>query len=1791
MILFLIPVAYSQQTYVADPTHDYGDAPDSYHTTLPSEGARHWVSGSHTPRLGVAVDVEPDGQPTHDADGDDIHQDDEDGVLVDGHLMPGDDNMISVRLTGPGYLHGWADLNRNGEFESTEKLISAVPVNADEQNLNLPVPLPPDMDDGPLYARFRITTLEDIPPFGDAPDGEVEDYLWYVGEGGNENGLDFGDAPGMPDLPFLYPTLLVDNGARHQITQEIFLGLHTPPDPEIDGQPEPMAKGDDFNGYDDEDGVSFVTSLIPGGTGTVKVRATVTPSTPAYLNAWIDFNADGDWDDSGEQIFGALALMSGSHTLTFPIPASAVVGPTFARFRLSSLPELPVVDAAPDGEVEDYLIDIGEQQDELDWGDAPDDPDLSNDYPTLHASNGAAHQITDFLYLGSQGMPDAEPDGQPHLADATGDDTDGHDDEDGVHTLSALIPGGSAQLSVTVHASSVTGVLNAWIDFNADGDWMDSDEHVFIDHALSSGSHTLSFSVPASAVPGHTIARFRLSSIRGLDVTGLAPDGEVEDHQLFIGEEVIDHDFGDLPDPQYATLLINDGARHVVPAQPQLFLGNQVDIDPDGMPDPQALGDDIADQNDDEDGVSFTTPLVPGQIATAKVLASAPGILHVWVDFNGSGDFQHHEYCVAAQPLQGGINMVSFQVPSAAVPGLSFARFRFSSVRQLGPTGAAPDGEVEDYAIEIENEQEEELDFGDAPESPDTGGYPTLLASDGARHVVNNQFYLGTTSGPDIEADGQPDASALGDDNAGYDDEDGVLIPSTLTPHAPATFTVDVTAPPGRTGFLNAWLDVNADGDWQDPGEHMIIDTPLANGTHSLTLQMPGLTPGLSVTRFRYSSVRGLQTTGLAPNGEVEDYQVEIGEGNAEMDFGDLPDQPYHTLLASNGARHLLVSRLYLGDSVDPEADGQPTASADGDDLTDSDDEDGVWLPSTCFPGAPARIRVKVMGSGKLNAWIDFDQNGTLDHPGEQILTDETVSTGTFTYTITIPASAAPGHTAARFRVNQSGGLGPNGPAETGEVEDYWIKIEEELQPYDFGDLPDRFFRTLLVSDGARHLYDPDRFMGALLDTETDGQPSPQADGDDNQDQDDEDGVAFTSARVQGQSATVEIVVSRDGFLNAWIDWNGNNHFDPPAEWVFKDVAVSQGANILTVQVPKMAEPGSQYARFRYCSQQGLNWFGSAPDGEVEDYQVTIEGSNLEWDYGDLPDSPYPTLQVSDGARHHIHPKIFLGRRIDAEPDGQPDPGALGDDHDGYDDEDGVIFRFMPHAPQKAGFSVWASTDGYLNAWIDWNDNGSFADAGDQIATDEPLTAGRNHLVISVPGTLQETVLYSRFRFNTAGGLSWDGPAEDGEVEDYILRFDPVEPDEWSVPIRLELQDQYAVNSFGVHPNATDDFDESLDVLAPPPPPDGISTFFECPTDPQIHLQTDMRSPQMNAETNAILWSLLVNADATTTLSWEFSALPPRGHLLIWTAEAGNQINMRRQNRLTVQGSQTIHISYSLHTPVGFNFTRQGWHMVSLPVLPDNAQVANLFPNVLGDQAYEWNPMQGEYIPVSELLPGHGYWLPVQEPASLEISGEPLDLIQLSLKTGWNMIGAPFDIASVEADPQDAIPYQFIEWDDANQSYVVAQELLATHAYWVWAHSDCELIIYSNENGVVETQQTLAKSMNFASPPPPPFVFTDVESQTPQPGSFAVRQNYPNPFNPATSLSYTLGRDGEVDISIYTVQGEKIRTLVNGWQTAGDHKTRWDGMDGEGTSVPSGLYLIRVTTNEQTKTVKALRLK
>jgi hypothetical protein len=180
-------------------------------------------------------------------------------------------------------------------------------------------------------------------------------------------------------------------------------------------------------------------------------------------------------------------------------------------------------------------------------------------------------------------------------------------------------------------------------------------------------------------------------------------DGEVEDYQIRI-DPAATLDFGDAPDPTFPTRLASNGARHTVGP---LMLGTKIDAEPDGQPDAAAQGDDANPAaSDDEDGVVVIGAIVRGTNARVDVTSSQQALLQGFADWNHNGVWGAGEQIFTNQAVFPGVNMLTFPVPATAIPGPTFFRFRLSNSAGLGPagilpTGATPNGEIEDYRFDV----------------------------------------------------------------------------------------------------------------------------------------------------------------------------------------------------------------------------------------------------------------------------------------------------------------------------------------------------------------------------------------------------------------------------------------------------------------------------------------------------------------------------------------------------------------------------------------------------------------------------------------------------------------------------------------------------------------------------------------------------------------------------------------------------------------------------------------------------------------------------------------------------------------------------------------------------------------------------------------------------------------------------------------------------------------------------------------------------------------------------------
>ena len=101
----------------------------------------------------------------------------------------------------------------------------------------------------------------------------------------------------------------------------------------------------------------------------------------------------------------------------------------------------------------------------------------------------------------------------------------------------------------------------------------------------------------------------------------------------------------------------------------------------------------------------------------------------------------------------------------------------------------------------------------------------------------------------------------------------------------------------------------------------------------------------------------------------------------------------------------------------------------------------------------------------------------------------------------------------------------------------------------------------------------------------------------------------------------------------------------------------------------------------------------------------------------------------------------------------------------------------------------------------------------------------------------------------------------------------------------------------------------------------------------------------------------------------------------------------------------------------------------------------------------------------------------------------------------------------------------------------------------------------------------------------------ELDEDAPIANKFELMGNYPNPFNPETKIKFSTERDSNVEVTIYSLLGEKVNTIQSGQLSAGTYNISWFGQDQNGIKVPSGVYFYEVRSDNRTARGKMLLLK
>lgn len=761
-------------------------------------------------------------------------------------------------------------------------------------------------------------------------------------------------------------------------------------------------------------------------------------------------------------------------------------------------------------------------------------------------------------------------------------------------------------------------------------------------------------------------------------------------------------------------------------------LGSAIDGDPAAQPTSTADGDDTDAEGDDDDGVTLPGVLVTGTTASITVnanLTSSPtGGLYGWVDFNQDGDWSDAgEQVFTNIALANGNNNLSFAVPAGATPGISFARFILTSGALSGPGDQTNLGEVEDYQVNLVNNQ-----FSiDNPS-----------VAEGNAGTTNLTYTVSRTT------------------NANASSVDYAITGGTATAgsdYAPlAAGTLNFTA----GGALSQTITVTINGDLIVENNETVIITlsnpvsgGISNGTgtgtitndDSATLTLSGGTAKAETNGGTVAYTFTATLNAAVQGGFQVAYTTNNGTATAGSDYID-----------NDG------SLTFAGTAGESKT---ITVLVNGDILVELDETFTVALGAISGTTPTQLAAISTAGSPQTGTITNDD--AAVVSIAANVSQVETTTPQNFSVTLSNPVDVA---VTVQFTT-------ANGTATTADND--YTGIAGQTLTFAAGTTTAQTVPVTIISDTK---VEADEVYNVSIGTLNSGGRNVSlgtSSGTGTILNDDAAIVTLSGgiAQNEGNSGTTAYVFTatlnnavQGGVVATYATNDGtattadNDYTDNDGTLIFAGTAGETKTFTVLVNGDNKVEANETF-------QTALT--NLAVTGGVNPVNVSTSGSpqtatilNDEVDYGDAPDT-YGTLLASNGARHATVLGFRLGAGIDGENDGQPSANATGDGAD----EDGVTLPNPLVTSTTANVTVNASSAGRLDGWVDFNNNGSWADAGENVFNNVAVAAGNNSLSFLVPNGATPSNTFARFRLSSAGGLAFNGAAADGEVEDYAVQI------------------------------------------------------------------------------------------------------------------------------------------------------------------------------------------------------------------------------------------------------------------------------------------------------------------------------------------------------------------------------------------------------------------------------------
>ena len=785
-------------------------------------------------------------------------------------------------------------------------------------------------ENGNIY-RFTINGSNAISePFSNSAASGINDGAMCIN---SQINVDFGDAPDTSSSNGAdnYSTLLANNGPRHAIVNELFLGSNITS--ETNAYQNSDATGDDITLNVPDDGITSPLSPVftADSTYTLSVLATNNTGIDATVYAWIDFNKSGTFDGN-EFATGTISSNSSNPrivNLNFNIANQLIPDHTFVRVRLttqtltntnsanSSLEDTRSLGPAYDGEIEDYYLEILNSSTKLNgkiFYDANQDGILDNSEVGIPNAFIVLYDVANGTCISEQ-------------SDANGDyefevDTAG----DYVLYETAITPGNNCPPDLFGQPSGYTNSTTSRTrfitvtpaDLASQNDIVNNFGHnnstdTFpckpTSYQFASSPVTEVFEinpVTGAVTPLYTLDR-QINAvgfnpldnfIYGIEDVGLPSLIRVDASGNTYNLGVIDNLANN---GGYITGAFDDLGHYffINPGDPEFYV---LDLNP-----LSAYYLQLVDPTNNYDI----------ELSTFGTTLSMTTLAQDWIfninDGNLYGGARNTGVIERVIPTTGqATNLTTTGLPTGESFGAAFSFTIDDMFIISNDTGIVYRILINGNNATAENFTQTgifstndgtscinaviELDFGDAPDiDPLTQGednYRTLLESDGPRHQIINNLMLG--SRVSAEKDAYQNSDATGDDLILNVPDDGIITPLTALYNTDDTYSVDVlyTNDTGLDANIYGWLDFNKNGTFDENESAFVVVS--SNSTNPRIATLTFTKPVGSVVTEDHTFIRLRITTdnlinantdpttedtrsyGPASDGEVEDYYLEV---------------------------------------------------------------------------------------------------------------------------------------------------------------------------------------------------------------------------------------------------------------------------------------------------------------------------------------------------------------------------------------------------------------------------------------------------------------------------------------------------------------------------------------------------------------------------------------------------------------------------------------------------------------------------------------------------------------------------------------------------------------------------------------------------------------------------------------------------------------------------------------------------------------------------------------------------